>query len=84
MSNSKIQSTVFNKKCFSEQAAREWLKQNKYKISKVYSKSQYYKFKQLNPAYLKKQRLIRCLRNPCYNSHPCRGRVEDTGIYHGI
>ena len=53
--NSKIKSIVFNKNSFLESNAREWFKQNKYKISKVDSKSHYYKFKQLNPAYLKRR-----------------------------
>ena len=55
MSEYKIQSIIFNKKILPEQNAKEWLKEHKYKVGKVESKSHYYRFRQISPAHISKQ-----------------------------
>jgi len=55
MNTYKLQSIIFNKKQFTEQDAKHWLQTHKYKIGKVDTKTDYYRFRQISPSYINKQ-----------------------------
>jgi len=55
---SKTQSVIFSKHEFNITTARKWLKDNNFKYSgKLRKTSNYYSFRQLNPAQFKKFRI---------------------------
>jgi hypothetical protein len=51
----KVQSVIFDKKKFSLHLSKEWLKKHGYKDKGVDDKDNFYRFRQFNPASLKKQ-----------------------------
>ena len=53
MSDYKIQSVIFSKSKFTQNQAESWLKQNKYKNKGVDEKESTYRYRQLEPSYLK-------------------------------
>jgi len=55
MSDYKVQSILFDKTKWNEESAVKWLKINKHKIKGVDVKPKMLRFRQYNPAYIKKQ-----------------------------
>lgn len=55
MSDYKVQSILFDKSKWNEESATKWLKTNKHKIKGVDVKPKMLRFRQYNPAYIKKQ-----------------------------
>ena len=56
--STQVQSVIFSKKCYTPQQAQKWLKKHNFKIKKMDTTDDYYRFRQLSPLRFEEFRTI--------------------------